>query len=97
MTDHPLTDDLAERIAPDSQWSSDIGDVVFTHNDMRAAYDWQLEQVIEWLRSADSRDYLWLWIDGDAEINKDELIADLRKAMRPQRDVVTPQSRPNHD
>ena len=86
MIDHPLTDDLAEDIAPDSQWSNDIGDVVFTHDDMRVAYDKgredRLKQVIEWLRSADSPDYLWVWIDGDTEINKDELIADLRKAMR---------------
>ena len=50
---HPLTDDLAERIAPNAQWSSDAGGVVFTYNDMRVAYDKgdedRLKQVIEWL------------------------------------------------
>ena len=80
---HPLTDkrlfieflSLGRDYYPDKRNG-------FSYDDMRALANWQLEQVIEWLRSADSRDYLWLWIDGDAEINKDELIADLRKAMR---------------
>ena len=44
---HPLTDDLAEGIAPNAQWSSDMGGVVFTYNDMRASADWQLKQVKE--------------------------------------------------
>ena len=37
---HPLTDDLAEDIAPDAQWAGDIGDTVFRHSDMRKAADW---------------------------------------------------------
>ena len=48
MTEHhPLTDELAEDIAPYAVWSSDIGEVVFTHDDMRRSADWQLEQVID--------------------------------------------------
>ena len=39
MTDHPLTDDLAESIAKPARWPDDLGDVVFTYNDMRAAFD----------------------------------------------------------
>jgi hypothetical protein len=50
MTNHPLTDDIIESIALDAQWAGDIGDTVFRHSDMRAAYDkgadWQLEECI---------------------------------------------------
>jgi hypothetical protein len=49
---------------------------------MRTAADLQLEQVIKWLRSTPSREYIHYW-DGDAEMDKDELITDLKKAMRP--------------
>ena len=45
--------------------------------------DLQLEQVIEWLLCASLYDYLYL-CDDFAEIKKDELIADLKKEMRPQ-------------
>lgn len=84
MTDHPLTDEICDAMIEDDS----INELWFhtVEDSMRVAYDKgredRLKQVIEWLRSADSRDYLWVWIDGDAEINKDELIADLRKAMR---------------
>ena len=47
---HPLTDEMIENIAPDAQWAGDIGDTVFRHNDMRAAADWQLEQVIKFMK-----------------------------------------------
>ena len=47
--------------------------------------DWQLEQVIEWLKETKCNQYLYLWEHG-AEMEKDELIADLKKAMRPQED-----------
>ena len=80
MIDHPLTDEICREVA-DSMIDFPNG-FPDAHDHIRAGADYQLEQVIEWLRSADSRDYLWVWIDGDAEINKDELIADLRKAMR---------------
>lgn len=50
MTDqHPLTDEMCENIAPTAQWAGDIGDTIFRHCDMRAAADWQLEQVLKWL------------------------------------------------
>ena len=57
--------------------------------DVRSDYergsDDMLEQVIEWLLCASLYDYLYLWDEG-AEIKKDELIADLKKEMRPQED-----------
>ena len=87
---HPLTDDLAENIAPVAQWAGDIGDTVFRHSDMRRAADWQLEQVIEWLRSMDENSYLfsynYSW-GSDPQLDKNELIADLKKAMRPQEEI----------
>jgi hypothetical protein len=49
----------------------------------RAVADWQLEQVIEWLRSTPSGEYVHFWCC-EAEMDKDELITDLKKAMRPQ-------------
>ena len=81
MTNHPLTDEIIEEIAEDV-FCYDYSIPIFKC-DMRAAADWQLEQVIEWLRSTPSREYVHLW-DCDAEMDKDELITDLIKAMRPQ-------------
>jgi hypothetical protein len=80
---HPLTDEMIEQIAPTCQWAGDIGDVVFRHGDMRVSADWQLEQVIEWLRSMDQYDYLYI-DENSAELNRVALINDLRNAMRPQ-------------
>ena len=61
MTDHPLTDELAVDIVQDAIWSSDIvGEVVFIYEDMRAAADWQLEQVIKFIAKEDTEyaDYI---------------------------------------
>ena len=84
---HPLTHEIIEKIVVDIYENTDFNDcdeyedVLFA----RAAADWQLEQVIEWLLCASLYDYLYLWDEG-AEIKKDELIADLKKEMRPQED-----------
>ena len=87
---HPLTDDIIDHIALNASWSGDYGnaivingDVVFTREDMRAAYDkgadWQLEQVIEWVKShIDTGNLVCDW--GDTFIDR------LKKAMRPQED-----------
>ena len=77
MTDHPLTDDLAECIAPGAHWSSDIGEVVFTYNDMRAAADWQLDQMIKWAQKN-----CWYWFEKSSQ--KRFFTQELKKAMRPQ-------------
>ena len=75
MTDqHPLTDEMCENIAPMAQWAGDIGDIVFHHCDMRAAADWQLEQVIKWLKEKEYDQYHY---------GKIIYADDLRKAMRP--------------
>jgi len=78
MTDqHPLTDDIIDTLAsPQYDCFEGIGDVNcgFTYDDLRAAADWQLEQVIEWIKE---KEY--------DQVDYDEIIYadDLRKAMRP--------------
>ena len=54
MTDrHPLTDDIIDTLASPQydDFGGDIGGVNtgFTYDDLRAAADWQLEQVLKWL------------------------------------------------
>lgn len=78
MTKHPLTDEMCEAIPHVIQWSGDIGDVVFRHDDMRAAADWQLEQVIEWIKECPD------CYDLDFHSESQRMIADLKQAMRPQ-------------
>ena len=83
---HPLTDEIIDELA---QFNSDLTgeQVVNRDHDMRAAADWQLEQVIHWLRE----NLNWTEEDGinrytqsfNFLINKEKLIADLEKAMRP--------------
>ena len=43
MTEHPLTDEICYQLA--ELWCPDPGE----RENMRAAADWQLEQVIKWL------------------------------------------------
>ena len=72
MTDqHPLTDEIIEEIArfdPDE-------------DDMRAAADWQLKQVIEWLKT-NTEDYL-LEDYYSTYFLTEAFIEDLKQAMRP--------------
>ena len=72
---HPLTDKICDQIQ-DSVHPCDP-------KNMRAAADWQLKQVIKWLHSMNQYEYLYAY-PVDPELDKDELIADLKKAMRPQ-------------
>ena len=72
MTNHPLTDEICRHLA-------DTEDRPFTAiemDNMRAAADWQLEQVIEWLRDTH-----------EEHIGLLAVIKDLREAMRPQEDT----------
>jgi len=54
-------------------------------DNMRRAADWQLEQVIEWLKSERGRSY-YLNSFGyyDHEVDVEEVLEDLKEAMRPQ-------------
>jgi hypothetical protein len=66
---HPLTDEICDQIQ-DSVHPCDPAD-------MRAAADWQLEQVIEWIKECPNYD-----LDFHSECRR--MIADLKQAMRPQ-------------
>ena len=66
---HPLTDEICDQIQ-DSVHPCDP-------ENMRSAADWQLEQVIDWLRNNLDEDYIWAVVD--VEI----VIIDLKQAMRP--------------
>jgi hypothetical protein len=60
---------------------------------MRTAADWQLEQVIEWMevnlmKHDFYEGYAYLYDDcSQAYIREEELLEDLREAMRPQEEI----------
>ena len=74
MTDHPLTDDIIW-----SMWSESDRSQLAEEKLARSAADWQLEQVIEWIEECSNYD-----LDFHSECHR--MIADLKKAMRPQED-----------
>jgi hypothetical protein len=73
---HPLTDEIIEEIA---QFEPDLTDPLRLNrtNDMRAATDWQLEQVIDWVSK-------FGWYLFEHPCQKHEFISELKKIMRPQ-------------
>jgi len=74
MTDHPLTDEkLFKQFWDYTCGPTPMGDVLYTPDGMRAAADWQLEQVIAWLDDTDCDD-------------PQETAQRLKQAMRPQED-----------
>ena len=74
MTDqHPLTDDTCRQLA-NIRGRLGLAEIDF----MRAAADWQLEQVVEWLRDS-LQDHKYSGIG----ILVDYVIEDLREEMRP--------------
>jgi len=86
MTDqHPLTDEICDQIQ-DSVHPCDP-------ENMRTAADWQLEQVIEWMevnlmKHDFYEGYAYLYDDcSQAYIREEELLEDLREAMRPQEEI----------
>ena len=77
---HPLTGEMVQDIWDKVKNEKSGG---FTQDDlMRAATDWQLEQVIEWLNSSLHR-YTDASFDGVTVIDYDNLFKDLKEAMRP--------------
>ena len=92
---HPLTDEICTEVA-DSMIDFPNG-FPDAHDHMRAGADWQLKQMIEWLRGNLSS----LEEDGSSRyiriahqhytqfrylIDQEKVIDDLKKAMRPQED-----------
>ena len=81
MTDqHPLTDDLCCQIWQDNKdnWLMWQEPCPSTRRIMRGVADWQLEQVIEWLRD-NLQEHRYSGIN----ILVDYVIEDFREAMRP--------------
>jgi len=75
---HPLTDEMCEELS--CFYLSNFGDTgEGIVQDMRAAADWQLEQVIEWLETA-------LEYDPELANTRPYIHLDLKEAMRPQED-----------
>jgi len=78
---HPLTDKV---IDSHENWGCVCYEgIMYDHSDLRAAADWQLEQVVEWIKRHP-------WVGSDCPIydfedeqDRSQLIADLKKAMRP--------------
>ena len=89
MTDqHPLTDEMCEGLMERTSKYPYTDDVIV---DMRKAADWQLEQVIDWIREnlyweEEDGSVRYVYGNGFASICTTEVIADLKKAMRPQED-----------
>ena len=79
MTDqHPLTDEV---IGKTFNFSGEYTSRWYDENDMRAAADWQLEQVIKWLKHNTSK-----YVYNDSlgfGFDQYECLEDLQKAMRP--------------
>lgn len=85
MTDqHPLTDDKCYEL-----WSGNLHE----NEKMRAAADWQLEQVIEWLKEH-AAEYVYEDYYGPC-FNDGGLLDDLEEAMRPT--ATTTQETPGTD
>ena len=90
MTDqHPLTDETCEDLSSCITIITAPGEPdpyicpQYIADDMRAAADWQLEQVINWIRCSP-------WVGSDCPIydfedeqDRLQLIADIKKSMRP--------------
>jgi hypothetical protein len=81
---HPLTDEIIEEIAEDVFYY-DYSIPIF-RCDMRSVADWELGQVIEWLRHNLGSVPLDPVGYSGHEIDVDYVIEDLREAMRPQGD-----------
>ena len=77
---HPLTDEITAEIAH-SGYIDDYGHYNYTENDLRAVADWQLEQVIKWLKSQE--DYPGTLYYELPTLDCECIECALRHAMRP--------------
>ena len=83
---HPLNDEICESFREKRihEWGTG-----FSHENMRAAADWQLEQMIKWIQvNLEKQDGSGRYVyENDfygAPICAEKFLGDLRKAMRPQ-------------
>ena len=85
MTEHPLNDEKARSLFSFERLL-DMSQPLEIEDCMRTAADWQLEQVIEWLKDHLDERYI---DDGDVlapGIDAESVVDDFRAAMRPQED-----------
>ena len=81
MTKHPLTDEICRDLTA----HMDFYNPTVHRNDMRTAADWQLEQVMEWLKFGYQTDpNLSLKLKKTTYFTEIAIV--LEKAMRPQED-----------
>ena len=79
---HPLTDEIIDTFAsPQYDSFEGIGDVNcgFTYDDLRAAADWQLEELTKWLKGNTAN-----YVGAGCYFHTESFLDDLKKAMRPQ-------------
>ena len=94
MTEHPLTDKMCLELSgfPLDEMAEDWAE--WQREDMRAAADWQLEQVIKWIEdegfNVSSVSYEHLKYDDDHGFQEyvSDFTANLREAMRPQKEQL---------
>jgi hypothetical protein len=86
MTEHPLTDEKALSLFPFERLMNESLPIT-VEDSMRSAADWQLEQVIKWLKdNLACSTYLQSKGYYDCEIDVGDVLDDLKEAMRPQED-----------
>lgn len=80
---HPLTDEV---IDSNENWGCVCYEgIMYDHSDLRAAADWQLQQVIKWIEANPIEDYVYTDYSG-AIVKEKEFLKNLKQAMRPQED-----------
>ena len=79
MTEHPLTDDICLAIDDNPSVAYSCFD---WKGSMRTAADWQLEQVIEWLKDNLNESYVWAEVMAPG-VDVKSVILDLKQSMRP--------------
>tara|TARA_Y100000389_G_scaffold1496_1_gene1516 strand:+ start:512 stop:763 length:252 start_codon:yes stop_codon:yes gene_type:complete len=78
---HLLTDKIIEKQFGRYDGIDDV--MVYDEDDIRSAVDWQLEQVIDWLRNNLDESYIWAYVMPPG-IDVESVIDDLKQEMRPQ-------------
>jgi len=94
---HPLTITQIKKLVRRYTLDMESGEYSFGEDTVRAVADWQLDQVIEWLKvnlmKHDYHEgYAYLYDDcSNAEIEVDKVIEDLKQAMRHTVEIKGPQ------
>ena len=82
MTNHPLTDELLEEKFA-CHWDYAGDRLMFYDHAMRAAYDLAIEHYSKWIYE-NGDEYVIQHYEHNIKTDLDAIVADFRKAMRPQ-------------